>query len=104
MPGQYFSLHYEQKSDTLILVDLPSIERGHPTLMASYIGARVPHNPIALGVESSFSLDTVEFDPDIAKEKDIVKYQLSVIFTSDTEAVVTANFASPIIDGIPPTL
>lgn len=101
-PGQYFSLHYEQKSGLLVLVDLPSVEQGHPILMASYIGAKEPHNPIAPGVDNSFLLDTVDFDEDIANEKRIFRYRFWVIFTSDTEAIVSAEYFSSIVDGLPP--
>jgi hypothetical protein len=101
-PGKFFSLHYEQKSGVLVLVDLPSVEQGHPVLMASYIGTKSPNNTIALGIDNSFLLDTVEFDTDIAKVKGIVKHRFWVIFTSDTEAVVITEYASPMADGAPP--
>lgn len=105
VPGQYFSLHYEQKSGALVLVDLPSVEQGIPILMASYMGIKDPANQIGPGIpglENTFLLDTIEFDGDIAQEKGIVRYRLRVDCFSETEALVTAGYFVPIIDGLPP--
>lgn len=85
--NEYYSLHYD--GETLVLVSLSYIEHTRNTLMSTFSGT---------GSDRNFSLEGLDFDPLIPH---VAKHRLDVLFTSDTEATVSAVFDSPVVDGFP---
>jgi hypothetical protein len=84
--NKYYSLHYDKDSQTLVFVDLPTIdEQDIPVLMASFVG-KEETDPVS-GAKY-FGLDMVAYDKDIAVSKVYPYHRLHVIFHSETEAEV----------------
>lgn len=84
--NRYYSLHYDKNSQTLVFVDLPTIdEQNIPVLMASFIGKE----EIDPGSGTKyFGLDMVAYDEVIGASKEYPYHRLHVIFHSETQAEV----------------
>ncbi|SDX89669.1 hypothetical protein [Nitrosomonas halophila] len=84
--NKFYSLHYDQNSKTLVLIDLPTIdEKDIPVLMASFIG-KEETEPVS-GTKY-FALDMVGYDENIGVSKEYRLHRLHVIFHTETEAEV----------------
>jgi hypothetical protein len=84
--NKFYSLHYDQNSKTLLLIDLPTIdEKDIPVLMASFIG-KEETEPVS-GTKY-FGLDMVAYDEALFASKEYPYHRLHVFFHSETEAEV----------------